>query len=131
MDIRSKILSLGLPVGGYIVVGSGILHALGIRKSSDIDMVVTPEVFTNFEQQGWQHGNWEGHPTLQHDVFDIGTSWGGKNVYELLKNVTYIDEIPYLSLTAVRAWKQKARRPKDVRDVELIDSYVKEHTKAQ
>ena len=41
--LAKKLRELGLNADNAIVIGSGILQALGIRKSNDIDLVVTPE----------------------------------------------------------------------------------------
>ena len=42
--IIDKIKELNFPSGEYVVVGSGILSALGIRESNDIDIAVLPKL---------------------------------------------------------------------------------------
>jgi hypothetical protein len=106
-----------------VVVGSGILNALGIRESRDIDLIVTDEIYTKFEAEGWEKDNWSDQVVLKHDVFDLGKSWYGKSIDELSPNAQYIDNIPYLSLEDVYKWKKSLGRDKDLHDLELIDEY--------
>ncbi|MEO8105270.1 MAG: hypothetical protein ABI602_02945 [Candidatus Saccharibacteria bacterium] len=120
MNIRQEILNLNLPKDSFIVVGSGILGALGIRESNDIDMIVTQSVFDLLDRSGWKHGNWVDQVVLQKGLFDIGTLWMGKTLDGLIKDATIIGGIPYLSLDDLLTWKREKLRPKDIRDVELI-----------
>jgi hypothetical protein len=42
----------------------------------------------------------------------------------LLKTANYIDGIPFASLQEVRKWKESSGRPKDIKDLDLIDKYL-------
>jgi hypothetical protein len=123
MNISEKIQKLNLPKRSYIVVGSGILNALAIRQSSDIDLIVIKNVYDKFENLGWDHGKWPDQVVMEKDVFELGTNWYGKNVDELLDRAEYIDNIPYLSLNDVYEWKKSLGREKDLNDLKLIDKY--------
>lgn len=127
MNIAKKVQDLNLPENSFIVVGSGILSALGIRESQDIDLIVSVDVFDTLKKQGWDVGNWPDQVSLTKEVFDVGTQWSGLTVKELLVNATIIDDIPFLSLSDLRAWKLLKARPKDISDVALIDTYLKSH----
>jgi hypothetical protein len=127
MNFKQKITELNLPEHSYIVVGSGILGALGIRESNDIDLVVDKEVYNNIEKLNWDKGLWGDHPVLQRDVFDIGHDWYGETAQDLLKRAQIIDGIPYLSLDEVYEWKKMKGREKDLHDVVLIDQYRAAH----
>lgn len=123
MNISQKIKELNLPSGSYVVVGSGILNALEIRESGDIDLIVSDEIYKKFENEGWQKDKWSDQVVLKHDVFDLGRSWYGKTVDELKENTQYIEDIPYLSLEDVYIWKKSLGRDKDLQDLKLIDEY--------
>jgi hypothetical protein len=123
MSFADKINDLNLPKNSFVVVGSGILVALGIRESSDIDLIVSQEVYDLFDAAGWDHDNWSDQVVLKKDVFEIGRDWYGQNVEQLLKHVQYVDGVPYLSLDEVYEWKKRLRRNKDLVDLKLIDSY--------
>lgn len=131
MDIRDEILSLGLPEGSYVVVGGGILGALGIRESNDIDMIVSREVFAQLDNAGWEHDKWEDQIVLKKGIFDIGTEWANKNVDVLLDEATVIEDIPYLGLSDLLAWKRERARPKDLIDVKLITDYLAQINKVK
>ncbi len=124
MNIAQKIKELGLANGSYVVVGSGILNALEIRESSDIDIVVSDEVYKKLEEtDGWGKASWSDQVVLKHGVFDVGKSWYGKTVDELIPDITYVENIPYLSLDAVYEWKKSLGRDKDLNDLMLIEAY--------
>lgn len=123
MDIQEKIRSLNLPKDSFIVVGSGILGALGIRESNDIDMIVSQEIFNTLDAAGWEHDTWVDQTVLKKDLFDIGTHWSGQTVDELLRRATVMDNIPYLSLDDLLVWKKERARPKDIIDIQLINDY--------
>lgn len=123
MNFKERILELNLPNDSYVVVGSGILNALGIRESDDIDLVVTEQVYREIEARGWKRGLWGKEVVFQNDVFDIGNDWYGKTAEELLQHAQVIDEVPYLSLDDIYSWKKQRAQEKDIRDIQLIDNY--------
>ncbi len=123
MNIKQRIAELNLDKDSYIVVGSGILGALGIRESSDIDLVVTEDVYQRIKKLGWKKALWGDHIVFQQDVFDIGNDWYGERVEDLLKRAQVIDGVPYLSVDDVYEWKKKQGREKGLRDLTLIDDY--------
>lgn len=78
MNIPQELATLNLPPNSFVVVGSGILNALGIRESNDIDLIVTPEVFASLEQRGYAESSWPDQKTLAFNEFEFGTQWFGK-----------------------------------------------------
>jgi hypothetical protein len=123
MNISQEIKNINLPQGSYVVVGSGILGALGIRQSNDIDLIVSREVYENLEAQGWSYDSWPDQQTLTKGLFEVGVHWYGKEVDELIKDAQYVEGIPYLGLDDTYEWKKKLGREKDLKDLELIDEY--------
>ena len=41
MTIFQRVRNLHFPLGEYVIIGGGILEALGIRDTRDLDIVVT------------------------------------------------------------------------------------------
>lgn len=128
---------LSLNSDNSVVIGSGILQALGIRKSKDIDLVVTQEVYDALKESGkFKVSNNHGRETLSDGKFEIGTNW-----YVLDKHYTVedfksesaiIDGVRYVTLDflyrAKKSWlTQKDVRPKDVEDVKLMEEYLNKH----
>ena len=127
MNITKKVYGLNLPENSFIIVGSGILSALGIRESKDIDMIVSLDVFKDLKEQGWAISNWPDQEIVTKDDFEVGTKWSELCVNELLINAVIIEGIPYLNLDDLKAWKLRKARPKDIEDITLIDTYLKTH----
>lgn len=125
MNIVERLKELHLSDGDFVVVGSGILNALGIRESGDIDLIVSEAAYARLDADGWTHGLWGEQVVLQKDIFDLGRIWFGKDVEDLLKDAQFVDGVPYLSLEDVYAWKKIKGRDKDIRDLELIQAYWK------
>ncbi len=127
MNFKERIAELDLPKDSYVVVGSGILGALDIRASNDIDLVVTEEVYRYIKSLAWEQGFWSDKVVFKKDVFDIGNDWYGKSAEDLLEQAQIVDGIPYLSLDNVYEWKKTNAREKDLRDLKLIDEYRSTH----
>jgi len=117
-----------------IVIGSGILTALNLRESKDIDIVIVenayPELVNNSDFRKEQnHGN----EVLVNGIFEIGIYWNvlGKKWYfeDLLKHSIIIDQVRYLTiqflLDVKRSWIANGTvRSKDVEDIKLMEKYL-------
>lgn len=123
--LAERVNDLRIPQDSYLIVGSGILHVLGIRKSNDIDLLVTTEVFSDLADRGWTVTTRDdGTSTVGHEDFDCMTDWYDKGLHEMLPEAQYVDGAPYLALSAVYRWKQELGREKDQADLKLIDDYI-------
>lgn len=129
MDIVKAINQAKLPKDQLIVVASGIMNALGIRESDDIDLVITPELYKRLKNTpGWKEIEKHGYNVLMNGPFEAGLSWDNDdeipNLDYLLKDAVYIKDVPFASLEKVRTWKEKMGREKDKKDLVLIDNYL-------
>lgn len=128
-QIIAKVKTLNLPAGSYVVFGSCPLAAAGIRKAQDIDMLVSPQVFEELKQRGWTAvDKGKDDKPLAHDVFEAHQNWNfssySPTLEQLLATANIIDGVPFAALNEVRKWKAASGRPKDLRDIELIDGYL-------
>jgi hypothetical protein len=128
-EIIQKVKELDLPEGSYIVFGSCPLAAVGIRESSDVDLFISEDLWQHLTDDGWQQVEKEGDDKpLEHTVFDAHTNWDFGNynptLGELLETAFVIDGVPFASLDEVRKWKSASGRPKDLKDLEMIDEYL-------
>ena len=135
--IFERVKKLNFPIGKYVVVG-GAMEAHGIRKAVDVDFVVTQDLFDDLQKQGWGI-----KPCLPGDIGKDGTkrklrkdgvtiisefSWLDKyfaKTEDLIAGADIIDGIPFVSLDELLKWKKASRREKDLRDTELIETYLK------
>lgn len=133
MNITERVKLLDLPLGQYVVVASGILEALGIRKASDADISVLPDLFTKLRSTGdWDEFEEYGKtflqkenatiiPSLEWDKFPITAE-------QAINSAVIINGIPFMNLEMLRQFKLALGREKDFADIELIDKYVKNNT---
>jgi hypothetical protein len=125
MDIFQKITTLNLPEDEYVIVGGGILVALGLLEwDDDIDICVTPEIFNSFKSQGWDERTWKDKQVLKHDVYDVGVGFGKWNLEELQDDAVKINGIQFISLNKLLVWKQEIGRPKDTQHIALINEHL-------
>ncbi len=129
-----RLQEIGLNKENSVVIGSGILSALNLRASNDIDVVV-PEVeyIRLADSQQFTKSQNHGCEILADELFEIGTSWGvlGKNQTfdELHKESVVIGGVRYVTieflLAVKKSWLQDDDvRQKDIDDVKLIEKYL-------
>jgi len=128
-EIIAKVKQLQWPSDSYVVFGSCPLALAGLRESQDIDLFVTPELYAQLHQAGWEQiDKGEGHTPLVRDVFDVHDNWNFGSYQPTLKalraSATLADGVPFASLAEVKKWKLTFARPKDLADVVLIDAHL-------
>jgi hypothetical protein len=128
-EIIEKVRALNLPKGSYIVFGSCPMAAANIRESNDIDLLVSKEALEIIKKEGWkQKTKSKNDKPYVKGVYDAHTDWDlsayKPTLKHLLSTANVIDGIPFASLKEVRKWKKTMSRPKDIRDIKLIDAYL-------
>jgi hypothetical protein len=134
MDLFLEIDRLHLPSGQYIVVGSGIMSAKGIRSVNDLDIVVTPTVFEEFKNvEGWDLLPWtkegvDGKEWLRNGEVELyeqlSQKEGSLSVEELLRDSEIINGIPFITLEKLIEFKRAYGRPKDFEDIRIIEEHL-------
>jgi len=126
--ITSRIHALQLPPEQFIVCGSGILNLLGIRHAVDIDLLVSPELFTDLMQRGWvvnpKYPDTIEHPdAIASAKLHLEFMREDYTLEELLPKAYIQDDIRFMSLETLCDAKLQMGREKDFKDIELIDAY--------
>lgn len=130
MEITEKIRKLNLPLGEYVVFGSAPLEVRGIRKSKDIDLAVTADLFDLLKASGeWKEvvlSN--GLKPLQKGNIEAYIGWFGCEGYKpvlqhLIDTAEMFDGIPFANMGEVVLWKTAMGRKKDLEDLKLISTY--------
>ena len=134
--MKKKLKKFNLTPENCVVIGSGILQALGIRKSKDIDVVVKQGTYDALKETNqFTVKKNHGREILDDGLFEIGTEWvvlGKSYRYDdLLKVSEVVDSVRYNNLDFLfrvkKSWVSgKTSRPKDVRDIELMEEYFKQ-----
>lgn len=129
MDIFKKLAELNLPLGEYVLVGSGPLAARGIREANDLDIAVTPKLFKQLlgskRYQEVDGGN--GKLFSEADKVEIISKleWDDypTSVAEAIKTADIINGYPFLNIAETIKFKKALGREKDFRDIELLADY--------
>lgn len=134
-DFIARVRATGLPIEKLVVVGSGLLEVLHLRKAQDIDISVAADVFealatnTDFTPDNdlgvlhyrFKHDNVEVWPFLADRVSDTPF------VYRtVLENSQIIDGVRFITPRFLLMWKRRANRPKDKNDITLLEEYIRE-----
>ncbi len=133
ISLFEEIEKLGFPSEEYMVAGSGVMGAKGIRDVYDLDLIVTHGLFNKCKEAGWElrPWTWKGDPTQ---------GWLKKGDVELMKEIRYEGEnvsidflkkgaerikgIWFLSLSQLISIKKRSVGEKHKHDLELIDAYL-------
>lgn len=111
----------------YIVVGSGVLDVLGVRKANDIDFVTSPKFFEELKDKGWKDA--KNSPSLVRDDFEAYLAWdsmdGNPNFEDLMITSDVVQGYNFVHLNRLLDWKRRVGRPKDITDIGLVEEYLK------
>lgn len=130
MDIFKKLKELDLPIGEYVVIGSGILAALNLREANDLDIAVSDKLFKELQSKPEfktriKYGkfflhlddveiisrlNWEHYPTI---------------INEAINSALMINDFPFLNIEETIKFKRAMGRKKDFKDIELLENFKK------
>jgi hypothetical protein len=127
MDVFKETRKLNLADTDFVVVGGGLLVALGlVGWDGDIDLCVAPDIYAKFKQAGWHEetGGWKGKPVLRRGIYDVGVGFGDWSLEDLQTDAVWIDNVPFINPEKLLVWKRQANRPKDLRHITLIEAYL-------
>ncbi|NJP24495.1 hypothetical protein FLW53_09780 [Microbispora sp. SCL1-1] len=121
----AELARLNLPNGNYVVCGSAALYVRGLRtRMGDLDVLTRGAAWKvaislampepALSGHGWRVN----HPTHAIEFVDRWTP--GWCTDHLIDTADRIDGIPFMRLGDVLAWKEAARRPKDIADIAAI-----------
>ena len=129
-ELFGLLRSLELPSGDYAVFGSGPLLVRGvIAEAHDLDVIsrgaaweraIAIGMVVPLPEDGAEIVSCFG------GLVTIGRSWafGEVDIDDLIDTADIIDGHPFVRLEHVVAFKQIARRPKDMTHLRLLEQYV-------
>ena len=117
-EFIEKLESFGLPRSEYVILSGGSLLLRGLREeTADFDLSVTDELAARLDL--------ENCPKDDKGCFVPFEDVQMKNdMYR--RSFDVIDGFQCESLESVLALKRRLLRPKDIRDIEAIEKYLKE-----
>ncbi len=129
MDIFKELEKLKLPLGEYVVIGSGLLDALGLRAARDLDVVVSYRLARELINSNLfnQVDNF-GFPKLIKGKVEIIThlAWDKFNLSneEAIKSALMIKGHPFMNPELTIRFKMALGREKDFQDIKLLQDYL-------
>ena len=126
----SETKKLGFDTSEFIVIGSGLLAALELRKVDDIDLVVSEKIFELFANNpDWSKKKFDdGTFYLCNGIYEIGLDWDSTdtlpNLDDLKLYEIVIGEVPFINPQRLIKWKKWKGRKKDFEDIKLIEQYL-------
>jgi hypothetical protein len=115
---------LDIPVGSYVVIGGGVLEALHLRETNDVDLVVTDAIYKMFKKRGWkEYIHDDGKRVLSHHGYQLMRTWMGRSFRQLRTNAFKVSDVTFMNLDELERCKKQLGRPKDLDDVRLIHKY--------
>ena len=134
MNITQRVAALDLPAGKFVIIGSGILDALGLREAMDIDLVLESALFEELRASGeWVEQQKHDELVLYSPNGDAEAwlSWGSEgkpNFDDLYNGSMVIGGVHFTSPERTIIEKQKMNRPKDIADIALLEAYIRTHS---
>lgn len=128
-SIIQAIKSLHIHPRRYVIIGGAAMVVYGVRASSDIDMVVTKQLYNQLrDSDGWhEYAQENGTCILSHEGFHAMRSWLGYDTHSLRQDARIIEGICYISPAKMIEGKQRLARQKDINDIRLLKKYIREH----
>ena len=129
MNIIAEVKKLDLPLGQYVVIGSGIMAQLGLREANDVDIAVTPNLYAKLRASGeWEEEERYGKIFLKKDAVEINPrlDWVSypTTAEEAIASATIIDGVPFINLNELVTFKRALGRGKDLPDIVIIEEYL-------
>lgn len=132
-SVLDDLFALDLPPRQFMVMGSGIMDVLGIRKASDVDLVVSPSLYAQLKDQGWnERVASNGSTGIENSVFQAYDHWTDektvKKLDELLVDAQWVNGVAYNSLAKLSMYKARRGRAKDFADLLLIYEHLADNS---
>jgi hypothetical protein len=133
-QLFTVVRELDLPRHEYAIFGGACLTAHNIRETEDLEIFVTDNLYQTLVQEGWDERvtfstNADYVTEMVQKVAVLAFRQCGSDkwipdVDTYIRSPELIDGVLFMPLEAMRAWKAKTARPKDLVDVGLIGNYL-------
>lgn len=127
--LLSEMKSLGLPPDDFAVFGSGPMVIRGMREPHDLDVLARGEAWEICKSKSKPPKAVSGGELCKffNDDIEIFSSWapGEWDVDELIDTAEIFEGIRYVRLEHVLEWKRRMGREKDLKDIAMIEEYLK------
>ena len=132
-----KLRELNLPLGQYAITGSGALGIRNLRAIADIDIIVSVELWNTLSEQygvidqgGVKKIVFSGgliEAFYEDSFYKLEKENNTPLIIDRITKAEVIDGLPFESLTHVLYYKRKMGREKDLKDILMIEHWLKTH----
>ncbi|PID98731.1 sulfate transporter [Candidatus Saccharibacteria bacterium] len=120
------------PEHQYIVIGGSVMEMLKLRKTGNLDLVVSRSLYKHYRSKKWkEYIQDDGKRILSHNGNIIMQTYVGKSLKDLLPRAQYIEGVPFMHINDLIACKKTIGRKKDLEDVRRLEKYLREHPHAR
>lgn len=122
-DIFERVKKINLPLDEVVVIGSGLLDALDLRRSTDVDLVVSERLFASLrDTNAYNLNHKHDQPYLTKDDYEIWTDWGADLTFEVLAaTANTINEVMFVDKEILIKKKLERSLSRDLKDIELLE----------
>lgn len=123
-----RVKKLKLPIGKYALFGSAPLGIRGLKDCNDIDIIVKENLWNEYKEKNWEIKTMShGSQYLWNDEIELWKDWkpGQWDIEQLIREAEIIDELPFVKLERVLEWKRQNSREKDLKDIKIIEKFLR------
>ena len=129
LDAFEMVQRLGIKKNGYVVIGGAVLEALNLRRTNDIDMVVSDETYAHYrDTEHWKEFVQDnGKKVLTHNGYNLMHTWMGKSFKRIRQNAFELNGVWFMDVDDLIEAKRHLGRRKDMSDIALLKDYQRTH----
>ena len=128
-ELFQKVRAMELPVGKYALFGSAPMGIRNLKDCRDADIIVAAEVWEKYSNDpAWRRQkSASGNEGLANGDIELWRSWNPwfPSVENLIAEAELIGGLPFVRLERVLEWKKQYGREKDIKDVEIIENFLR------
>lgn len=125
-SLLQKLKALNLPKGEYVIIGSGLLEAWGLRESHDIDLVASPQLYAQLRASD-EYTLAEKHndEVLLSDDIEIWRDWKADATFDVLRaSAIQVEDELFVHPDILIKRKAERGSAKDLDDIRLLKAYL-------
>lgn len=131
-----QLKKIGLHIDEFVIVSSGALAIRGIREAKDLDVIVTNSLWNKLTAT-YQTEVENGVERIKFDNSNIEILNPAQSIFgnsrvvsveEIFEKADIFGGIKFINLNHLKKIKTKLGREKDLKDIELIDEYLKNNS---
>ena len=122
----NELKDLNIDKKEYVIFGSGPLAIRNLITNSDIDLLVSQNLWNKLSKKHKIEKNANGFEKIEIKHIEIYKDWTNTNYSEdkIIKDSEIINNLPFAKLKYVIKWKQNRNKEKDKKHLKLIKEYL-------